>query len=295
MDWSKRMNLALDYIESNLQGELNIKDIAESAYSSPFHFQRMFHAMIGIPTAEYIRRRRMTLAASELVTGHLRIVDIAFKYGYESPNAFTRAFRKMHGITPSEAKRSNKNLSVYHRATFHSEVKGGNEMNYRIVEKPDFEIVGKSKLFDHEHFFKEAPRFWKEYVASNDYSSLWAMNNGRCGPITETALMSVYLPGENGSRDQFKDILSIEKQANFDTRGYEVFNIPAATYAEFNCTYQTAAKMNKYIYGVWFASTGYERDADKADIAAYFPVAFRPMKEMGVRWWIPIVMNTSKP
>lgn len=85
------------------------------------------------------------------------------------------------------------------------------------------------------------------------------------------------------------EILAIEKAAGIEANEFELFHIPSATYAEFNCTYHASAKMNKYIYGEWFSSTGYERDESKPDIAAYFPVAFRPMKDMGVRWWIPIV------
>ncbi len=101
--------------------------------------------------------------------------------------------------------------------------------------------------------------------------------------------MSVYLPSEQGNRDSFTDILGIEKSPETDIKNFKVFHVPAATYAEFNCTYQTAAKMNKYIYGEWFPSTGYERDEQKPDIAAYFPVAFMSTKGMGVRWWIPVI------
>jgi AraC family transcriptional regulator len=103
--------------------------------------------------------------------------------------------------------------------------------------------------------------------------------------------MSVYLPDENGKRDSLTDILGTEKSNETDPGIFTVFHIPAATYAEFNCTYQTSVKMNKFIYGEWFPSTGYERDEQKPDIAAYFPVAFMSTKGMGVRWWIPVVKN----
>jgi AraC family transcriptional regulator len=101
--------------------------------------------------------------------------------------------------------------------------------------------------------------------------------------------MSVYFPDDHQNRDSFTDVLAIEAAPEIETKEFEVYSVPAATYAEFNCTYQTSMKTNRYIYGEWFASTGYERDGNKPDIAAYFPVAFRPIKEMGVRWWIPVV------
>jgi len=101
--------------------------------------------------------------------------------------------------------------------------------------------------------------------------------------------MSVYIPQEDGSRETFTDVLGVEKNAAIESNKFEVFQIPAATYAEFECTYSTSKKMNKYIYGEWFAATGYERDEGKPDVAAYFPIAFKPMKDMVVRWWVPIL------
>ncbi len=161
-------------------------------------------------------------------------------------------------------------------------------MEYRIIEKPAFEIVGKSKNFTHDMFFKEGPKFWKEYVRTQEYKTLWGLTSGKCGLVTKAPLMSIYLPA-SGSKDTFVDILGVEKPETIDTKDFEVVHIPAGIYAEFQCTYQTSKKMNKYIYGEWFASTGYERDSDKPDIAAYFPMVFGTLKEMGVRWWIPVI------
>jgi AraC family transcriptional regulator len=231
----------------------------------------------------------LTLAAAELVAGKAKVIDIALKYGYESPNAFTRAFRNMHGLNPRETRASGVKLLTCHRVSFHVEIKGVSGMNYGIIEKPAFKLAGKSKKFTHENFFKEAPKYWKEYVHTKQYLALWGLTNGKWGPVTEAPLMSVYLPGGKGNRDAFTDIFGMEISTEIHPKKFQVFEIPAATYAEFNCTYQTAAKMNKTIYGEWLPSTGYERDAQKPDIAAYFPVAFMPIKDMGVRWWIPVV------
>ncbi len=162
-------------------------------------------------------------------------------------------------------------------------------MDYRIVEKPGFELVGKSKNFTHENFFKEAPKFWKTYVGSEEYQALWGLTNGRWGQVTEAPLMSVYLPNDEGNKDSFIDIFGVEMSPEADLKKFQVFQIPPAIYAEFHCTYQTSVKINKYIYGEWLPSMGYERDAQKPDIAAYFPVAFLPVRGMGVRWWIPVV------
>ncbi len=291
MNWNKRLNLAIAYIEDNLNGKLNINEAAKIACSSPFHFQRMFTANIGITLAEYARRRKLTKAATELTTDNIKIIDLASKYGYESPNAFTRLFRSMYGTTPSKARSSGVKLPEYHRECFHTEIEKGDNMNYKIIEKPAFEIVGKSKNFNYEEFIKEGPKFWKNYVGTKEYQSLCNINNGTSGFVTEAPLMSVYIPNKNGSRDSFTDVLALERKVDSKVNNFELFTVPSATYAEFNCTYYSSMKMNKYIYGEWFSSTGYERDGNKPDIAAYFPAVFRPMKDMRVRWWIPIIQK----
>ena len=288
MDWSKRMNLAIEYIEDNLDGEIAIEEVAKIAYSSKFHFHRMFHAVFNVTPAEYIRKRKLTKAAAELASGGERVIEIAAKYGYDSPNAFTRAFRKLHGLNPSKVRSSQVKLSAYNRVSFHLEAKGKEMLDYRLIEKPAFKVIGKSKDFEFDKFVKEGPKFWKEYVASKEYKMLWELTNGRCGPVSEAPLMSVYFPKEKQNRDLFTDVLAIEKSPEIGTTKLDTYLVPTATYAEFSCTYQTSMKTNRYVYGEWFASTGYERDGNKPDIAAYFPMPFRPLKEMGVRWWIPV-------
>lgn len=290
MDWLKKMNVAIEYIENSLDGELDVSAAARLVGSSPFHFQKMFFAIVGLTPTDYARKRRLSKAAMEVTSGDRRIIDIALHYGYDSPNAFTRAFRAMHGVTPSEARRSEDyKLSVFNRVSFHIDVKGGTQMTYKIIEKPAFDLIGKSKHFRFDRFAREAPKYWKEFVATKDYETLYGLNQGQGGAITNAPILSAYFPTDGDNRSRFNDVLGLEKEDSMETDGFELFHIPAATYAEFTCRYASAMKMNKYIYGEWFASTGYERDGSKPDIAAYFPIAFKPMSEMVIRWWIPII------
>ncbi|MDD7794298.1 AraC family transcriptional regulator [Clostridium sp. 'White wine YQ'] len=145
MDSLGKMNDALNYIEENLDGEIDLKEVAKIAFCSEYHFQRMFSFLAGITLSEYIRRRRLTLAAFELSNSNFKVIDIAIKYGYNSPDSFTRAFQNLHGITPSEARNNGKALKAYPRMTFQLTIKGGNEMKYRIEEKEGFSIVGIMK------------------------------------------------------------------------------------------------------------------------------------------------------
>lgn len=288
MNWAQRMNLAIEYIESNLNQPLSIDDVAQQAFCSKYHFHRMFFASFNTTCAEYIRRRKLTLAAVKLLSSNVSILNVALEYGYASPNAFTRAFRNIHGINPSKARSDRIAVSAYKRVSFPQDSKYGESMDYKIVEVPTFSMVGKSKGFEFDEFVKNGPKFWKEYVGSADYKVLCKLNHGRPSPITQSSLLSAYFPQENGQRDVFIDVLGVETSDNIELKGFEVHTVPSSIYAEFNCTYKASMQTNRAIYGDWFASTGFERDGNKPDIVAYFPIPFRPVSEMGVRWWIPI-------
>ena len=145
----ENMNGAMSYIEDNLTEEIDFKEAARLALCSEFHFKRMFSFLSGVSLSEYIRRRRLTLAAFELNHSPIKIIDLAVKYGYNSPDSFTRAFQSLHGITPSEARETGQTLKAYPRLTFQLTIQGGDVMNYRIEEKEAFRIVGLKKRVSH--------------------------------------------------------------------------------------------------------------------------------------------------
>jgi AraC family transcriptional regulator len=144
MDMIKLMNQAMKYIEANLEDEIDFNKVARLACCSEYHFRRMFSYLAGISIGDYIRKRRLSVAALLLQNEHERIIDIAIRLGYESPDAFSKAFQAMHGITPSQAKKSKVMLKYFQPMTFQLTIKGGVNMNYRIVEKAAFNIIGKS-------------------------------------------------------------------------------------------------------------------------------------------------------
>ncbi|RSD26886.1 AraC family transcriptional regulator [Mesobacillus subterraneus] len=145
MDMLKSMNQAMSFIEDNLTEKINFSEVARRAYCSEYHFKRMFSFLAGIPLSEYIRRRRLTLAAFELKDPEAKVIDVAMKYGYSSPDSFTRAFQGLHGIPPSEARNHGHSLKAYPPMTFQLTIMGGFEMNYRIEEKGAFRIVALKK------------------------------------------------------------------------------------------------------------------------------------------------------
>ncbi|WP_204046321.1 AraC family transcriptional regulator, partial [Acrocarpospora phusangensis] len=137
-----RLNQAMDYIEDRLGETIDPAELARIAVTSEYHFRRMFSALAGIPLSEYVRRRRLTLAAAEVLSSDRTLLDIAVRYGYGSGEAFARAFRAMHGVGPGEARRTGAVLSSQPRMSFRLIVEGSTSMRYRLVEKEEFRVVG---------------------------------------------------------------------------------------------------------------------------------------------------------
>lgn len=144
MEWIQRLNCAIEYIEKHLNDKIDYEKVAEIANCPTYHFQRMFFYMTNISVSEYVRRRRMSLAAVDLQESGTKVIDVAMKYGYDSPTAFNRAFQSIQGIAPSLAKKESTMLKSYPAIKFSISVQGMEEMNFRIETKEAFKIVGKS-------------------------------------------------------------------------------------------------------------------------------------------------------
>ncbi|MGP4000317.1 AraC family transcriptional regulator [Streptomyces sp. 8N706] len=139
----ERLNQAMDHIETHLDQQIDVAGLARIAVTSEYHFRRMFSALAGIPLSEYIRRRRLTVAGAEVLSGERTLLDVAVRYGYSSGEAFARAFRAVHGVGPGEARRTGAALHAQPRMSFRLIVEGSSSMRYRVVEKGEFRVVGK--------------------------------------------------------------------------------------------------------------------------------------------------------
>jgi AraC family transcriptional regulator len=167
LNWIAGIQHAIDYIEENLTQELDYEEIAKQAYSSSFHFQRVFGILCGYTLGEYIRARRLTLAGMELAAFNSKVIDVALKYGYDNPESFGRAFTKFHGIMPSQAKSAGANLKVFSKLSVKLTLEGGHIMDYRIKEQAAFKVIEKVKSFStkDDANFKEIPEFWRQAKA----------------------------------------------------------------------------------------------------------------------------------
>ena len=177
MEWIERFNEAISYIEEHLTEEIDYERLGRIACCSSYHFQRMFTYMAGVPLSEYIRRRKMSLAAVDLQGGNMKIIDVAGKYGYSSPTAFNRAFQTVHGIAPSAVKSEGVSVKSFPPILFKITVKGVEEMNYRIETKDAFRIVGVSVPLDKdiEKNFSVIPQKWQEISTNGTLQRLTGM------------------------------------------------------------------------------------------------------------------------
>ncbi|MEU8260400.1 AraC family transcriptional regulator [Micromonospora sp. NPDC048999] len=139
----ERLNQAMDHLERHLDQPVEVADLARIACVSEHHFRRLFSALAGIPLSEYVRRRRLTVAGAEVLAGKVPLLDVAVRWGYGSNEAFARAFRAVHGVGPGEARRTGATLRSQPRMSFRLIVEGSSSMQYRIVEKDAFRLVGR--------------------------------------------------------------------------------------------------------------------------------------------------------
>lgn len=259
MDSLSNMNKAMAYIEEHLTEDIDYSEIAKVAYCSEYHFKRMFSFLSGVGLSEYIRRRRLTLAAFDLKDKGLRIIDVAVKYGYDSADSFSRAFHSMHGILPSEVRNSNIQLKAYPRMAFQLSIKGGCEMNYCIVEKGSFKIVGFKKRVP-IIFNGVNPEIAKmtELLTPAIIKKLKVMSNIEpTGIISASANFSEGRMEEKGELDHYIGVAT----SSDETAGFDVLKVEAGTWAVFESIGpfpETLQNVWGRIYSEWFPSSGYE-------------------------------------
>lgn len=259
MDSIKKMNEALDYIEENLDNEIDFKEVSRIALSSEYHFSRMFSFLAGMSLSEYIRKRRLTLAAFELSSTYVKVVDVSVKYGYNSPDSFARAFFNMHGLTPSEARLNGKSLKAYPRMTFQLSIRGGTEMNYRIVEKEPFKIAGIMKRVNIV-FEGQNPEIAGMYQSLNEelINRMKSLSNVEpFGIISASTNFSEGRMEEKGKLDHYIGVATDKNE----TDGLAVLEVSSHTWAVFEAVGpfpETLQNVWGRIYSEWFPSSNYE-------------------------------------
>lgn len=285
MEWVTKLDESLAYIEDHLTEGIDGEELAKIADCSVYHYQRIFSFMAGVPLAEYIRRRKLSLSGVALQQG-AKVIDVALDYGYESPNSFGRAFKKLHGITPSEAQKEGSLLKSYPRIKFHITIKGDVEMEYRIETKAAFRIVGAKKRLsaDIEENFKEVPAFWGEVSTNGTVPRLMPLMNQE-----PKGLLGVSSGFGNEQGMAYYIAVASDQPA---PEGLVEHIVPSFTWAIFSGEGpmpDAIQELEKRMVTDWLPSSGYEY-ADGPDIEVY--LESNPEKAT-FEVWMPVAKKTN--
>jgi AraC family transcriptional regulator len=300
VNWLEQLTRAMDYVEANLEGDIDYAAAARLAGCSSYNFQRMFGYIAGVSLAEYIRRRRMTLAGLALRQG-AKVIDTALRFGYGSPVSFARAFREAHGVNPSRARRGKVVLRAYPRISFQITIKGDQPMNYRIEDKPAFRIFGIEGIFPGEEFPRNPHEFWDQCGQNGKLAQL--MQDAGSPP-------SFVGPGRwkvNGacgfrcvSKDTFPYMLFAFEGQGSKTEGYTITEFPACAWALFPSEAQEPfviddvgvdliTEMCRRFYSEWLPASGYQLLEDVGDIEIYRGTP----EQCRIELWFPIAKKSE--
>lgn len=281
MDWLTGMQKAIDYIEENITSDLDYQQIAAQSFSSSYHFQRTFSVLTGYTLGEYIRYRRLTMAGMELVATKQKVIDIAWKYGYESPDGFAKAFFKFHGITPSAAREPGTVLRSF--VPLKIILEGGNTMNYRIEKKPAMTLTG------HKQHCSGSPT--NPDVKRRETFVHWTTS--RCEQRTMKTLReepNVWYDVYTGFTDEGFDHYIAVRGTGEKRFGLETVEITESLYAVFETGRQESPddqwlSLMKRIVSEWLPSSGYAlADRPQINLVVMDPDPTKRYMEI----WIPI-------
>jgi len=286
MNTLTQMNKAMRYIEQNLMGEIEFDEMSRIACCSEYHFRRMFSFLSGMPLGEYIRRRKLSIAAVLLNEEDNKIIDIALQLGYNSPDAFSKAFQAMHGISPSSVKKGNIIIKAFPPMTFQLTIKGGNEMDYRIIEKDAFKIVGLKKritlVFEGVNHQMDSVL---QSLTADKIKELKSLCDIEPKGILSVSANFSERTVEGSELDQYIGVATT-KQA---TDKWDVLEVDAASWAVFTVVGEFPKALQDTwarIYAEWFPTSGYELTCGPEILWNESPDTSKPNYKSEI--WIPV-------
>ena len=267
MKWLDRLNKCLDYIEDNLDGEIEISKLLSIACLCRTHFNRMFDAVTGMTIAAYIKNRRMTKAVFDLQQGQ-KVIDVAMNYGYSSSESFSRAFKSFHGISPSQVFGSNHRFASYSKLNFHISIKGDTKVNYRIESREEFKVMGKSIITKDTEGENNTDiiKFWQEIMSDGTLENLSKASRRN---NEEDVCYGICFPCVD-NKSEFRYVIAVPHTQ--DNNGFETYTVPASRWAIFECVGplpKTMQDMCHNIYSEWLPSVDYEINGSVPDVEMY--------------------------
>ena len=292
MEWMAVIQQAITYMEEHLMEEINYEDVAKHVHISSYEFHRAFSFLTGMTTNSYIRNRRLSLAGREIVETNAKITEISLKYGYDTPESFTKAFTRFHGISPKYAREEAAKLVLFNPLVIKITVEGGKSMDYRIVQTKEQKFIAIAGSFPNEIINDEEnhdiPDFWEECHSKNLIEPLRKLRpNGKkdlyglCSPAKEEGVF------EYGIGVLIDDETTHFTEDDMKKLGYCVWNVKPGTYAVFECIGEDGACIGdtwSKFYKEFLPQVGYEPEAE-TDYEIYFE---QGRSGVFCELWIPI-------
>lgn len=288
MEWMQALRQSIDYMEQHLLEQISITEIAAAVHISPFYFQRGFQIVTGYSVKEYLRNRRLYLAALDLLAKKEKVIDVAFRYGYETPESFAKAFIRFHGISPSQLRSHASQIRPFLPLKITISIQGGTDMDYTIQNMESFQLIGFSKTFSETDSYEKIPLFWAEFAQNcqqQKYSADWM------------AALLRYKIGQFGicidtNRDgTFRYMIAGKYDGGAVPEGMELYPLPAFTWAVFRCVGPLPAALqtiNTRIFKEWLPGNPRYELADGYSVEWYsnHPDMQSPDYESAI--WIPV-------
>lgn len=294
MDWLESINKTLDYIEKNIMSEIDIDEISKITYVSPYYLQKGFSVMTGYSIGEYIRNRRLYLAALELVSSKAKIIDIAYKYLYETPESFTKAFIRFHDNTPYEIRKDSSKIKTFLPLRLTIEIRGGNNMDYSIEKMDSFKVIGVKKEFNLMTSYKEIPKYWDEFMdkyCSNIYNKKEEEYNEYESTIVKNNIGELAICIDDLNNGNFNYVIGGFYNGTSVPDGFEVIEISANEWAKFNCVGPLPGSLqavNTKIFKEWLPGNPNYEMAGKYNIEWYSKDNNCDERNYKSAIWIPI-------
>ena len=293
MEWLSSIRTAIDYMEEHLTDDISVQDVADKVYLSPFCLQRGFSMVTGYGIGEYIRNRRLHKAALDLKETDEKVIDIALRYCYETPEAFSKAFSRFHGVTPS-AVREGADVRSFLPLTIKLQVQGGSEMDYKITTKFGFKVIGFERVFDGETSYQEIPKYWDEFCekyANNVYAG-----NAPANPF-EKAIVD-YNIGEYGiciddvGGSKFRYLIAGKYTGGEIPEGLVTYEFPQGDWAIFDCygpCPEALQNINTRIFKEWLPGNPDYQLSTGSNVEWYDMVGDPQDKDYHSAIWLPVM------
>ena len=273
MDWLTSFKKAIDYMETHMLSDIGAKDVADAGHISPSYFQKSFKIVTGYSIGEYLRNRRLYLAGMDVLNAvpadnsplqknpkalaDKTVLDLAYKYGYDTPESFTKAFSRFHGMSPTQLKSQPTKIKVFLPLIVEISIRGGNKMEFQLEKRQSMHMIGLGRIFSYDTSYQDIPKFWC------DFCSRYCTQDTPASPEEQAIRQTIAecIVGEFGvcvedinDGEHFHYYIAGAYQGGAVPEGMSVFEIPASEWAKFNCIGripQSLQTVNTRIFSEW--------------------------------------------